>query len=178
MSNLARLFGLLVAANLAAWAWALLAFHDRPLLLGTALLAWSFGLRHAVDADHIAAIDNATRKLMQDGQRPLSVGLYFALGHSAVVVLGVAAVALAATLLAGQFAPLRAIGAVVGTLASALFLLAIAAVNLVILRQLWRTWRRGYSDSQPELSLLARLFRPQFLLITRPWHMFALGFLF
>ena len=163
-----RLFGLLAAANLAAWAWALLAFHDQPLLLGTALLAWSFGLRHAVDADHIAAIDNATRKLMQDGQRPLSVGLFFALGHSTVVVLVAAGVAMTAALLAGPFSQFK----MVGTLASALFLLAIAAVNLVSLVQLWR--RPGEHD----LGALARLFRPLFRLVTRPWHMFPLGFLF
>src|ERR1700675_1569621 len=65
------LYGLLGLGNLAAWAWALLAFHDQPLLLGAALLAYGFGLRHAVDADHIAAIDNVTRKLMQEGKRPL-----------------------------------------------------------------------------------------------------------
>src|SRR5260370_661089 len=69
------LYGALTAGNLAAWAWALLAFHDQPLLLGTALLAYGFGLRHAVDADHIAAIDNVTRKLMHEGKRPLCVGL-------------------------------------------------------------------------------------------------------
>ncbi len=62
------LYGLLLAANLGAWAWALVAFRHYPVLLGTALLAYGFGLRHAVDADHIAAIDNVTRKLMQDGQ--------------------------------------------------------------------------------------------------------------
>jgi len=168
VSNFARLFGLLVAANVAAWAWALLAFHDRPLLLGTALLAWSFGLRHAVDADHIAAIDNATRKLMQDGQRPITVGLFFALGHSTVVVLAAAAVAMTAALLADPFSQFK----VVGTLASALFLLAIAAVNLVTLVQLWR------SPGEHELGVLARLFRPLFRLVRRPWHMFPLGFLF
>ncbi len=85
MQPLAGLFGSLVLASAAAWAWAFAAFHDRPVLMGTALLAWSLGLRHAVDADHIAAIDNVTRKLMQAGRRPLSVGLFFALGHSAVV---------------------------------------------------------------------------------------------
>ena len=84
------IYGWLVAANLAAWAWAFLMFHGQPLLLGTALLAYGFGLRHAVDADHIAAIDNVTRKLMQEGKRPLCVGLFFALGHSTVVALAVA----------------------------------------------------------------------------------------
>src|SRR6201986_365596 len=94
--SLARLFGWLVAANIAAWSWAVLAFHDRPVLLGTAFLAWSLGLRHAVDADHIAAIDNVTRKFVQAGRRSLSVGLSFALGYSAVVALAVALIAVAA----------------------------------------------------------------------------------
>jgi len=99
------IYGWLVAANLAAWAWAFLMFHDQPLLLGTALLAYGFGLRHGVDADHIAAIDNVTRKLMQEGKRPLCVGLFFALGHSTVVALAVAGVAAAATLLSAHFEP-------------------------------------------------------------------------
>src|SRR5947207_5834276 len=76
------IYTVLLAANVAAWAWALLAFHDHPVLLGTCFLAYGFGLRHAVDADHIAAIDNVTRKLMQEGKRPLTVGLFFSLGHS------------------------------------------------------------------------------------------------
>src|ERR1051325_5640741 len=79
------LFGGLVAANIAAWVWAFALFGDRPTVLATALLAWVFGLRHAVDADHIAAIDNVVRKLMQAGGAPQSVGLYFALGHSTIV---------------------------------------------------------------------------------------------
>src|SRR5271167_3840627 len=76
---------LLVAANIGVWIWAFVAFHAFPILLGTCLLAYTFGLRHAVDADHIAAIDNVTRKLMQQGQRPVGVGLYFSLGHSTIV---------------------------------------------------------------------------------------------
>jgi hypothetical protein len=63
------IYALLIAANVAAWAWALIAFHDYPVLLGTAVLAYSFGLRHAVDADHIAAIDNVTRKLRRASAR-------------------------------------------------------------------------------------------------------------
>ena len=87
---------MLLLANVGAWAWALLLFHDHPLLLGTALLAYGFGLRHAVDADHIAAIDNVTRKLMQEGQRPVAVGFFFSLGHSTVVVLAAVGVAVTA----------------------------------------------------------------------------------
>src|SRR5438132_6064529 len=81
------LYGLLTCVNIGAWLWALIAFHQRPLLLGTALLAYTFGLRHAVDADHIAAIDNVTRKLMQENKRPVSVGFFFSLGHSTIVVI-------------------------------------------------------------------------------------------
>ena len=80
------IYAILIVANLAAWFWAWIAFHDNPLLLGTAFLAYSFGLRHAFDADHIAAIDNVTRKLMQEGKRPVAVGFFFSLGHSTIVV--------------------------------------------------------------------------------------------
>ena len=91
--NTRVLFAGLIAANVLAWAWAYTAFAGQPLLLGTALLAWVFGLRHAVDADHIAAIDNVVRKLMREGQRPVETGLYFSLGHSTVVVLACLAIA-------------------------------------------------------------------------------------
>lgn len=179
---------LLIGSNLAAWGWALLLFRDHPVLLGAALLAYGFGLRHAVDADHIAAIDNVTRKLVQEGKRPLLVGFFFALGHSSVVTLAVAGVAATATLLAAHFEAFRAVGSVIGTLVSAAFLLAIAAMNLVILRSVWHVYRdvrRGghYVEEDFDLllnsrGLLARLFRPLFRLITRSWHMFPLGFLF
>src|ERR1700733_7196734 len=102
--KLTGIYSVLIGANILAWVWALIAFRDYPVLVGTAFLAYAFGLRHAVDADHIAAIDNVTRKLMQDGKRPVSVGLFFSLGHSTVVVLASAAVALAAGMLEGRFA--------------------------------------------------------------------------
>jgi high-affinity nickel-transport protein len=178
--SIARLFGLLVAANIAAWSWAWTAFHDRPMLLGTAFLAWSLGLRHAVDADHIAAIDNVTRKLVQTGRRPLSVGLFFALGHSAVVAFVVALIAVAAPALDEW----RDLGGLIGTLVSALFLFAIAIVNTVIFRATWQTFRRvqegGELSDIPSAGggLLTRLTRPLFALIAKPWHMLLLGFLF
>ena len=86
----------LALANIALWVIAFVTFHHYPVLLGTSLLAYSFGLRHAVDADHIAAIDNVTRKLMQQGQRPVGVGLFFSLGHSTIVFGLSAAVAITA----------------------------------------------------------------------------------
>ncbi len=182
------MYTLLILANLVAWGWALLVFRSHPVLLGTALLAYGFGLRHAIDADHIAAIDNVTRKLMQEGKRPVGVGFFFALGHSLVVVLLAAAVAATTTALAGWFKDWEGIGGVVSTLVSTFLLFTIAAMNLVILVGVWRSFRhvrRGGAFAAADFDLLlndrgflARLFRPLFRLITQSWHMFALGFLF
>jgi high-affinity nickel-transport protein len=179
---------LLVAANALAWGWALIAFEMQPVLTGTAVLAYSLGLRHALDADHIAAIDNVTRKLMQEGKRPVTIGLFFALGHSAVVLLASVAVALAANSLTGQFTAYREIGGIIGTSASALFLFIIAAANLVVLSGVTRAFRKVRSgeavhDEDIDALLqqrgwLARLFRPLFRLVSDSWHLFPIGFLF
>ncbi|EZP54313.1 MULTISPECIES: HoxN/HupN/NixA family nickel/cobalt transporter [Sphingomonas] len=181
------LYVLLIGANVGAWIWALLLFHAQPLMLGTALLAWGLGLRHAVDADHIAAIDNVTRKLMQDGQRPLTVGFWFAIGHSTIILLASVAIAFTASALAG-FEALKATGGMVATIVSAVFLFTIAAMNLIILRSVWRTFqhvRAGgpYVDEDLDIllngrGLLSRLFRPLFRLVSTSWHMAPLGFLF
>ena len=182
------IYGILIAINVLAWVWALVAFRHHPVLLGTALLAYGFGLRHAVDADHIAAIDNVTRKLMQEKKRPVAVGFFFSLGHSTVVVLASVGVAVATSAMQGRFDHYKEIGGVVGTLVSALFLFAIALMNLIILRSIYKAWRNfrsggAYVDDDFDLLLadrgfLARLFRPLFRMITRSWHMYPLGFLF
>ncbi len=181
-------FTLLIAINVGAWLWAVLAFRHFPVLLGTAFIAYSFGLRHAVDADHIAAIDNVTRKLMQDGKRPVAVGFMFSLGHSTVVILGSAAIAGSALALQHRLNALRNIGSVVGTLVSAFFLFAIAIVNLIVLRSIYRAFarvRRGEPYVEEDFNMLlgdrgflARLFRPMFGMIRSSWHMYPLGFLF
>jgi high-affinity nickel-transport protein len=191
LKDLARVIGLyalLGAFNLAAWGWALIAFHRFPVLLGTAFLAYSFGLRHAVDADHIAAIDNVTRKLMQQGKRPVAVGLMFSLGHSTIVIVGSIAIAATALTLQHRIDSVREIGGVIGTVVSALFLFGIALVNLVVLRAVIGSFvrvRRGepYVEEDFDLLLgsrgfLSRLFRPMFSLIRCSWHMYPLGLLF
>jgi high-affinity nickel-transport protein len=180
--------GVLLAFNVGAWIWAAIAFRHYPVLMGTALLAYSFGLRHAVDADHIAAIDNVTRKLMQEGKRPVAVGFMFSLGHSTVVVLGAGAIAGTAIALQHRFDGIRSVGGVIGTVVSALFLFAIAIVNLIVLRSIYRAFvkvRRGepYVDEDFDMLLgdrgfLSKLFRPMFKMITTSWHMYPLGFLF
>ena len=182
------LYGLLVAANLGAWAWALIAFRHYPLLLGTSLLAYGLGLRHAIDADHIAAIDNVTRKLMQEGKRPVGVGFFFSLGHSTVVVLASVAIAATAIALGTQLESMRNMGGMIGTIVSAAFLLLIAIMNLFILVAIYRAFhrvRKGGAFVEEDLNLLmagngflARIFRPLFGMIRESWHMYPLGLLF
>ena len=186
--KLGALYGLLFAANVGVWAWAVLALHGHPALLASAVLAYTLGLRHAVDADHIAAIDNVTRKLMQEGKQPISVGFFFSLGHSTIVTLMAVAVCIAAAALQSHFAAMKSVGGVISTLISASYLFLLALFNLSILLAVYRTFRavqRGEVLRQYDLDLLlngrglmARLFRPVFRIATRSWHMFPIGFLF
>jgi high-affinity nickel-transport protein len=186
--KIAWVYALLLGFNIAAWVAAFVAFRGYPLLLGSCLLAYSFGLRHAVDADHIAAIDNVTRKLMQSGQRPVSVGLMFSLGHSTIVILATIGIAATAMALQSRMDGMKEVGGVIGTLVSTFFLFAIALLNLIVLRSVLRAFRRvrrgePYVDEDLDMLLanrgfLARIFRPLFRLITRSWHMYPLGFLF
>jgi high-affinity nickel-transport protein len=187
-AKVTALYAFLLAFNLLAWWWAFAAFQHFPVMLGTAFLAYSFGLRHAVDADHIAAIDNVTRKLMQQGKRPVAVGLMFSLGHSTIVIVG--SIAIAATVLALQHRidSVREVGGVIGTLVSSLFLFAIAIVNILVLQSVLRSFRRvqrgePYVEEDFDMLLgnrgfLSRLFRPVFNLIRSSWHMYPLGLLF
>jgi high-affinity nickel-transport protein len=178
----------LVAANLLIWAVALSAFAGQPALQGTALLAYLFGLRHAVDADHIAAIDNTVRKLMQEGQRPLATGFFFSAGHSTIVLLAVAVIVYTTSALQHRFETFRELGGAIGTGVSALFLLTLALINLGVLRAIWRQFRRArrgepVGDDELDLllgnrGLLARLLRPLFRLVSQSWHLFPIGFLF
>jgi len=182
------IYTLLFAANIAAWGWALVALKDFPILLGTAVLAYSFGLRHALDVDHIAAIDNVTRKLMQREKQPVAVGLFFSLGHSTVVFALTVAIAITATAFQTQFESFKMVGGVVGTLVSAFFLFAIALANIIVLFSVYRTFRTvknggRYVDEDLDLmlanrGLLGRVFRRFFRLIEWSWQMYPLGVLF
>ena len=158
--------------------------------IGLGVTAYIFGLRHAFDADHIAAIDNVTRKLAADGNRPKSVGFWFALGHSAMVVvlaLLVVAAARTAGVLLDDSSSARHLLGIAGTLASGGFLYVIAIVNLVALVAIWRVFREMRSGRLDERQLeqhldsrgvVARLLRPVMRRISRPGQMFAVGMLF
>jgi high-affinity nickel-transport protein len=170
------------------WALALIAFATRPLLLGTALLAYTFGLRHAVDADHISAIDNVTRKLMQEGKQPVSVGLFFSLGHSTIVVALSLAIAVTATVVAHTMPQLQAVGGMIGTSVSAAFLYVIALLNLLVLIEIVATFRRvrrgePYCERTldaflADRGLMGRFFKPLLRSVGRSWHMYPIGVLF
>jgi nickel/cobalt transporter (NiCoT) family protein len=185
--SVAWLFLVLILLNIAAWAWALIVCQGRPALLGTALLAWVFGLRHAVDADHIAAIDNTVRKLMQQGQRPVTTGLFFSLGHSTVVFVAVVLLVAATAALKDDLTTLRDYGSAIGVSISAIFLLLIAVLNLFILRTVWRSFRSATRDGALDgdhaagvaaTGLLGRLFRPLFDVVNKSWHLYPVGLLF
>jgi high-affinity nickel-transport protein len=178
----------LIAATLICWMLAWLEFREHPLLMGTAVLAYTLGLRHAVDADHIAAIDNVTRSMMQAGKRPLAVGLFFSLGHSTVVFAASAAIAMSVSAMQWRLDVFKEIGGVIGTAVSATFLLIIGFANLIVLISVWRRMRQSAAkdNSKDDLAgveaanggLVTRLFGSRFRLITQSWQMYPLGFLF
>ena len=178
----------LSAVNILIWCITLITFHHFPLLLGTATLAYTFGLRHALDADHISAIDNVTRKLMQDGQRPTLVGFFFSLGHSTIVILLSIIIAATAARIQTRFPDLQRVGGLIGASVSAFFLLAIALINLLVLRGVagsFKKVKRGepYDDQNldamlNQLGIMGRIFRPVLKIVDRSWKMYGVGFLF
>ena len=165
--------------------------HFKLLGIGVAITAYTLGLRHAFDADHISAIDNTTRKLMAEGKRPLSVGFWFSLGHSTVVfVLGIC-LTFAARAIIGQVSnsnsTIESFGGIVGTLVSGTFLYLIAILNLVILVgivKVFMNMRRGrYNDAELEQQLnsrglMFRFFGRMMRAIHSPWQMYPVGVLF
>ncbi|NUT30421.1 MAG: HoxN/HupN/NixA family nickel/cobalt transporter [Streptomyces sp.] len=159
--------------------------------IGIGVTAYTLGMRHAFDADHIAAIDNTTRKLMGEGQRPLSVGFWFSLGHSSVVFALALLLSLGVRTLSGPVrdddSRLHDITGLIGTTVSGAFLYLIAAINLVALAGIWKVFRRmrtgGYDEAALEEQLNNRGFMNRLLgratrSITKPWHMYPLGLLF
>lgn len=189
-TKISGIYALLLAFNIVAWALAVIAsvqLHD-PKFLGIGLVAYGLGLRHAVDADHIAAIDNVTRKLMQDGKRPVAVGTFFSLGHSTVVVLLSAALAAASVFVQQHLPGFQAIGGLIGTGVSAVFLYLIAALNFIVLLDVIKTFRKvtrggeydeeAVQDFLDQRGFLARFFGPLFRVIKSSWMMYPIGFLF
>src|SRR5579864_4157372 len=183
------IYALLITFNLVAWVLAFLGFSVQyPALLGVALLAYTFGLRLSVDADHISAIDNVTRKLMQENKRPVAVGFFFSLGHSTVVIALTVAIAIAASIISTAIPTLKSAGGLIGTSVSAAFLYLIAIINLLVLWEIFQAFRkvkRGeeYNDQTideflNQRGLMGRFFRPLLRVVDKSWKMYPVGVLF
>ena len=174
--------------HLVGWGLFLYYARDNPALAGLGSLAYTFGLRHAFDADHVAAIDNTTRKFLQDGKRSLGVGFFFSLGHSTIVFSLAAGLAIAAQTVNSRIPGLQSIGGYIGTLVSGTFLLLIGVLNLVVLLDIlgvFRQLRRGAYNEQKldealqSQGLMSRLFlRRVGDRIDASWKMYPLGVLF
>ncbi|MHB1867705.1 MAG: HoxN/HupN/NixA family nickel/cobalt transporter [Nitrososphaerales archaeon] len=156
-------------------------------LAGLGVVAYVLGLRHGVDADHIAAIDNTTRKLMQEGKKPLTVGTWFSLGHSTVVVGLIVAFVISTRAIAGAIPALQGSGAILGTVISGIFLCIIGLVNLVIAASIYKIYtelKSGRLDhAQLEELLNKRGFMNRYLsslfrIVKKPWQIYPIGVLF
>ncbi|KAK3322723.1 high-affinity nickel-transport protein-domain-containing protein [Apodospora peruviana] len=204
----ARLIGLLVAINIIVWAAVGVVLHYFPKMITPAVLSYTLGLRHALDADHISAIDLMTRRLIASGQRPVAVGTFFSLGHSTIVIVTCIVVAATSGALREKFDDFQRVGNIIGTSISAAFLIILCVGNGWVM---WRLVRRlkvvlveqrtrgrlsedeasarqdgdddGGMESAGQLKLegagfMANVFRKLFRIVDRPWKMFPLGLLF
>ncbi len=189
--RLVLFYGAIAVIHVVGWGLLLSVAGQYPAMIGLGGLAYSFGLRHAFDADHISAIDNTTRKLLQDGKRPVGVGFFFSLGHSTVVFLIALALGFAIRALVqgvvDENGALRNVGGIIGTTVSGVFLLLIGLLNLVILLDIlgiFRRMKRGeytretLEDHLVSGGVLTRAFKHLFRVITQSWQMYPIGFLF
>lgn len=158
-----------------------------PTLLGLGFLAYTLGLRHAFDADHIAAIDNTVRKLIQQERNPMGVGFYFSLGHSTVVLLMAIATAFAAEWAEKSIPQLQDIGGILGTSISGIFLILIGILNLIVLMDIYKVFKQmrqtSYDETKMEELLqnrgfMVRFLNPLFKFVSKSWHVYPIGFLF
>ncbi|KAF2742878.1 NicO-domain-containing protein [Sporormia fimetaria CBS 119925] len=177
----------LITVNLLVWAAVGTILHFHTPILSTAILSYTLGLRHALDADHISAIDLMTRRLIASGQRPVTVGMFFSLGHSTIVILTSLVVAGTASAISSSFDNFSRVGSIIGSSVSAAFLLILGIMNIYILYKLVLQMRSllasepGTEHGDFEVKsggLLYNLFHKLFKLIDRPWKMYPLGVLF
>ena len=186
-AKIALIFTVLTAVTIFSFSAAFIIGKIAVVLAGLGIVAYVFGLRHGVDADHIAAIDNTTRKLMQEGKRPLTVGMWFSLGHSTVVVALIVGLIMATRAIVSNIGALQSTGAVIGTFVSGSFLWIIGFINAVIvigIYKIFQTLKQGKLNQEELDNLLEnrgfmnRFFRPLFKVISKPWQIFPIGVLF
>jgi high-affinity nickel-transport protein len=182
------IFLFLFLLHLFVWIGIFIFSSSYSFLFGYAALAYGLGLRHAVDADHIAAIDNTTRKLIQDQKQPVAVGLFFSLGHSTIVILLSFFIAISTVFVSRQLPQFQHIGAIIGTSLSSFFLLLIGLINVVVFMDIYRIWKhvsagKHFNETHIDAhlhkrGLIARFLHPLLKTITASWQMYFVGFLF
>ncbi len=181
------IIGLIALINIVVWIVIGIILHFHAALISTAVLSYTLGLRHALDADHISAIDLMTRRLIASGQRPVTVGTFFSLGHSTIVVITSIVVAATAAAVSSKFHGFGTVGGIVGSAVSAAFLLLLGAMNLYILYRLVVQMRKvlNLREGEEEQAwkiegggCLFNLLKKMFKIIDRPWKMYPLGVMF
>ena len=189
--RLGGFYGAILLIHVVGWGALLTYGAGHPAFIALGGLAYTFGLRHAFDVDHIAAIDNTTRKLLQEGKKPMGVGFFFSLGHSTVVfvialALGFAVKAFVDGVVSSN-GQLKNIGGVIGTSVSGVFLILIGILNLIILLDIIRVYRRMQRGEYDRNSLdhelvaggiMTKIFGRLFKVVTKSWQMYPIGFLF
>ena len=182
------LFTIVLLVTISVWVGGIFFSQKHPLLFGLIAIAYGLGLRHAVDADHIAAIDNTTRKLMTDGKKPVAVGLFFSLGHSTIVFILSILVASLSLFIKHLLPSLQSTGFAIGTSVSSFFLLLIGFINLIAFLDILRIFKTVTKNGKYKKNftvdyfqvggLLTRIFKPFLRMVTTSWHMYFVGFLF
>jgi len=186
--RLSLLYGFIGVLHLSGWGIYLHYLHRSPQLVGLGFVAYMFGLRHAFDADHIAAVDDTVRFMLQKGRRPLAVGFFFSLGHCTVVLALSVGIACAASALKGGWPQLQSAGAVIGASVSGAFLWIIGILNLRVLLDILQVWRSAKTGAHSHAHLEALLKQRGLLnrvfggrlqeLMSHSWQMYPLGLLF
>ncbi|KAJ5207353.1 Nickel/cobalt transporter high-affinity [Penicillium cf. griseofulvum] len=181
------IIALIALLNILVWVAAAIVLSYHPSLVSTAALAYSLGLRHAFDADHISAIDLMTRRLLATGQQPVTVGTFFSLGHSTIVIITSIVVAATAAAVSERFDSFSTVGGIIGTSVSAAFLILLGLMNAYILYKLVKQMQKvfslpeGHEDEAWKIEgggVLFKILKKMFKLIDRPWKMYPLGILF
>ena len=186
--SLAGLYGFIIFLHGLGWGLYLHYTAEYPAMLGLGMAAYMFGLRHAFDADHIAAIDDTVRYLLQQGKKPLGVGFFFSLGHATIVLILAIFITFAATAVKAELPQLKSMGALIGTSVSGLFLWVIGLLNLFVLLDILQVWKHAKSgqhshqhleDLLAQRGLMNRLLGGRLQkIITHSWQMYPLGLLF
>jgi high-affinity nickel-transport protein len=185
--KVAIIFATILAVTVVGFSAAFIIGKIAVVLAGLGIVCYVFGLRHGVDADHIAAIDNTTRKLMQEGKRPCTVGMWFSLGHSTIVVALIMGLVVSTRAIAANIPALQSAGAIIGTLVSGSFLWIIGLINAVIvvgIYKIFKALKQGklkqdeLDDLLEKRGFMNRFFRRLFRIVSEPWQIYPIGVLF